>query len=175
MKVIITKPNTIMFEAYPTVTQQKIDCLWTHIILDLDNWTFYASSDVGNFSYRWHKNNNETFLEFLSDINKQYLLGKISRRTEFNFQKSKQNILDIILEDDVLDEEEQKEILEEINSKLAYYLDLEDFCEQVNSIEALDYYDLCDVEVRDFPYSAQIFVDIFINHIKPQIKEYIKK
>ncbi len=173
MKITVMKPNTITFKAVSEKADKySTKCLWALVTFDLDNWIMSAQSDAGEYSYRWSKEKDRTFLELMAVLNKHYLLGKIAKRDFFNIEETKENICELVRKDDNLEEWQRHETLEEILN-ISNNLSVYEFSQQTDEIDIVREYDLLETDVYDYPMSAEIFVNIFVDEIIPAIKEYI--
>lgn len=79
MNVTLERPSIVSL----LYQQDKDDpdygsCLWARFYLDLENYTLSIESDCGNYSNGWKPTESETFLQLLSRMGTDYLLGKIS-------------------------------------------------------------------------------------------------
>lgn len=102
-------------------------CLWATITFDLDRYSMTAESDCGNYAYCWTPTpDSESFLHLMCRIYKDYLLGKISSRSVFNLDESKEKALAALDECDVT-EELQEEIMDiDVYGDEAFYRECED-------------------------------------------------
>lgn len=69
---------------------------WAIVIMSSDGY-FSAVSDFGNYCYKWSSFEGD-FRKFLLDVESDYLLSKISRRSVFDEEKAQKNIRRAILE-----------------------------------------------------------------------------
>ena len=103
----------------------------------------------------------------MSQINSDYLLRKISDRNQFDFETTKQTIIDYY-GDEITDK--QWKWLDEVE-----YYNEQDF---INQLENCTYFDeFCDIwecVQHDYPTMAKVFARVFTEIVQPKIKEYIK-
>ena len=170
MKVEINKPDTIQFN----VTLEKedelhISCMWARITFDNKNWSMMAQSDCGDYSYSWRPEKERKFLELMQQIDGEYLLGKVSSRSRFDEEKSKNRIIEYVIQDE--DVERLEKEIKEINSGSS-----EEFMREIEEIEGLENWpDLWEFLVHDYPRSAKTFCRIFTECIQPEIRKYLNQ
>lgn len=174
MEVKIEKPNILQILVRPDKTEELYSkCMWLRITFDLDNWSMNCQSDCGNYSYGWAVEKERTFLKLMTQIDKQYLLGKVSNRTQFDVKASKENIVNWVYMDEDLTPEERDAKIEAIND-IENYSDEQEFFRELEEIDGIsEYADLWEVLESDYPTSAKTFVEIFETIIQPKIKEYL--
>lgn len=175
MRVEIEKPNTIVFKVYPDKTDEMYTkCLWARFLFDLANWSLMAQSDCGDYSYSWKvEKGGRTFLEFMTVIDEEYLLNKISSRSCFNADSTKQNVIAWVCEDESLSKEEKNRIVSEI-TEIEVCLDGQLFLQELEDIEGMDNFcDLWECLDYEYPLCAKTFVWIFKEIVQPQIAKYI--
>lgn len=177
MRVEIERPNTIMFKVYPDKTDERYTkCLWARFTFDLANWSMTAQSDCGDYSYSWCvEKGGRTFLQLMTVIEKDYLLGKISSRSRFDVESTKQTVIEWVREDEDLSPEEQNRIISEIN-EIEKYADGQEFLRELEDIDGMDNFcDLWECLDYDYPASAKTFVEIFKEIVQPEIRKYLKE
>lgn len=177
MKIENITPNIIQLKFYQEKTDNDYgSCLWGNVVIDCANYTLLIESDCGSYSYGWTPTpNTESFVKLLCRMNSDYLLGKISDMTYFDFEKSKEQTYKNIREYFEYDgANKSKEIIE----KLDYHLDLDygegsfyRACE-----EAFAGYNICDsFEIihieKDYPAGAKKIADIFKSTIQPYLRK----
>ncbi len=183
--MIVQKENTGITRysiRFPLVDNPEIHyrCNWADIYLDHDRYTLMACTDCGNYVYGWPESEHESFIKFLAGIGKEYLLKKISKRTEFDLGKSKNSIIEELqeemicakdhgFEDDVQEFETQIEEVEEIED-----VDEETFLELVEGMTNLDRSCLEELIDLEYPAWAKTFSEVFVNYLQPILKEEIK-
>lgn len=174
MKIAIIHPNVITYD----VRQEKSDkdygsCLWAKFVFDCDSGQLNINSDAGYYAYRWGYSKNEEFMHLMSQIDKDYLLNKISDRSVFKEEKSKKENIKYIKEHGipygiVKDGKRIAEIVNEIK-------DIEDGCSEEFFFYAMDEIPEVDYEsieiVKEYPAGAITITDIFEKYIQPKIKE----
>lgn len=177
MRIEIEKPNTVMFKVYPDRTDDwYTKCLWARFTFDLANWSLTAQSDCGDYSYSWCvEKSGRTFLQLMAIIEKDYLLGKISSRSRFDVESTKENVSEWVREDEDLSLEERDRILTEIK-EIEEYSDGQQFMRELEDIEGMENFsDLWECLEYDYPASAKTFVAIFKEIVQPEIKKYLKE
>lgn len=177
MKIENITSNIIQFKFYQEKTDNDYgSCLWGNIIIDCANYTLLIESDCGSYTYGWTPTpNTESFVKLLCRMNSDYLLGKISDMSCFDFEKSKEQTYKNIRE---YFEYDGTNAVEEIIENLDYTLDATDSEESFYRAceEAFYGYDVCDsFEIiyieKDYPSGAKKIADIFKNTIQPYLRE----
>ena len=138
-------------------------CNWAEVAFDSDSWRMTAASDSGDFSYTWSvEHGNRTFLKLMSEIDKQYLLDKISSLSQFDLEETKESFI----ANNELDEEQKQFItgLRGISSAEIFINELEESELFEHWSEAYEYIQY------DYPARAKAFVDVFIGVIQPALK-----
>lgn len=160
MKVNIKRPNITQYHfIFEPSDEIYINCMWSRINLDHDTFTMTATSDCGDYSYRWLVTDHETFAHLMARIDGDYLLGKISDNTIFDFEASKAELLKYTDRIDALADIE--------------YCSEEMFIYKVNELVDIDLIDI--PIVKKYPRGAQTFVKIFTECLQPLLREQIKE
>lgn len=177
MKIKIITPSIIQLQ----FRQEKTDndygsCLWGNVIIDSNNYTLFIESDCGSYAYGWTPTpNTESFIRLLCRISSDYLLGKISDMTYFDFDKSKEQTYKNIREYFEYDgANEAQEIIETLDYNLDSYYDEGSFyrvCEEAfYGYNVCDSFEIIHIE-KDYPAGAKKIADIFKNTIQPYLRE----
>lgn len=174
-KVEIIKPNVLTLE----YRQEKEDsdygsCLWARFTFNLDRYELTITSDRGTYSHKWCETpDSESFLELMSRIGKQYLLGKISDEV-FDYEASKKYILDTHF-----DEPEELAVLNTIFEEIEeqYIPETEDAFmlawEEADSDHM--YPEIYEELEYKHPADAQKIAEIFDTAIREKIEEILKE
>ena len=173
MKIENIKPKIIQLQFH----QEKADsdygsCLWGNVAIDCDNYTLFIESDCGNYSYGWTPTpQTESFVKLLCRMGSDYLLGKISDTSYFDFDESKkltfQNIREYFENEDV---NEAQRIIESLDYELDHCCSEESFYITCSN-ELSEYSDeLIHIE-KDYPAGAKKIAEIFKNTIQPYLRE----
>lgn len=144
-------------------------CESADLTLNLDKWRMDAHTDIGSFSYRWAPEQKRNFLDFLIGLKNdgQYLLSKISNRTEFSLNETKYLILDLY------EDEMTKAQKEWVKGAQAY--DGQEFITNMrNSGLFNDWRDLWELPQYDYPQNAKNFVELFSTVIADALTDYKK-
>ncbi|PHV69192.1 hypothetical protein CS063_17220 [Sporanaerobium hydrogeniformans] len=143
-------------------------CMWARISLDHDNYTLSIVSDCGDYTYSWGRNDHESFLNLMSRINEYYLLDKISSRSKFNLEKSKQETIDRIKnyyehsdDDDKCNEQIEAVKDVEYYGEEGFYIAVDQIVEDSELIEV----------VKEYPNGAVTICEIFKTYLQPLLKE----
>ncbi|MCI8605145.1 MAG: hypothetical protein HFE79_13555 [Ruminiclostridium sp.] len=177
MKIKNIAPDVVQLKFY----QEKTDCdygscLWGNVIIDCANYTLLIESDCGSYAYGWTPTpNTESFIRLLCRMNSDYLLGKISDMTCFDFEKSKEQTYENIREyfeyDDI---NAANEIIENLDYVLDASYSEESFyrvCEEAfYGYNACDSFEIIHIE-KDYPAGAKKIAEIFKNTIQPYLRE----
>lgn len=176
MKIEQVKPNIIQLK----FQQEKSDndygsCLWGNVTLNCDTYTLMAETDCGKYVHSWTPTpDEESFIQLLCRIEKEYLVGKISVKNVFDFEESKRRTYEIIRQSRDCRENAER-IIEDIEYALDNdnYRSGESFYRTCNSIlQKNDVYyssEMICIE-NDYPVGAKIFAEIFDTAIKPYLK-----
>lgn len=184
MKVTIEKPQiiTLMYR------QEKGDpdygsCLWARFNLDLTNYTMTIEGDCGNYTHGWVPTpKSESFLQLLARMDKDYLLYKISNETVINWDKTWEQVRELVRQ---VSEDEgvpvDEDTWEEIEDACYHHTDERDVVRAVldTSIPGAVYsylngvgeYELYGCVVKDYPANAKKIVEVFDTCIRPKIRE----
>lgn len=148
-------------------------CLWALVYVDSNTWTLSASSDCGDYSYRWDYEDGRTFKQFLTTLDKSYFLSKISDRTEVDEKESiirmKEYCINMYREGSI-NKQEAKEQFDHIKDIECGYYD-DDFEHAV--YENLDY-DYNDLVVHKYPVGAITFYEVVFKELQNILKDEIK-
>ena len=173
----INKPDTIQF----SVKMERDDdlytaCMWARITFDNKNWSMMAQSDAGDYSYSWCvESGGRKFLELMQEIDSDYLLGKISDMSRFDAEATKENVIDMIVNDEDLTIAERDNLIEEIRGMENHSND-RDFLEELENIHGMnEYSDLWECIESDYPARAKTFAKVFTEIIQPEIRRYLKE
>lgn len=138
-------------------------CNWARVTFDCDNWSMMATSDSGDFAYTWSvEHGDRTFLMLMSEVNREYLLEKISDLSQFDLEGTKQLFIDC----NELNEEQMQFV-----SGLRGIPSAEIFINELAESELFEYWaDAYEYISYDYPVRAKNFVDVFIDAIQPALK-----
>lgn len=177
MKIENIKPNIIQIKFY----QEKGDndygsCLWGNVVIDCDNYTLFIESDCGNYSYGWTPTpNSESFIKLLCRMDSEYLLGKISDMSYFDFETSKEqtykNIREYFEDDGTND---AQKIIDNLDYDIDSDYDEGSFyraCQEAFvGYNIYDSFEIIHIE-KDYPAGAKKIADIFKSTIQPYLQE----
>lgn len=177
MKIKNTAPDVVQLKFYQEKTDSDYgSCLWGNVIIDCANYTLFIESDCGNYAYGWIPTpNTESFIRLLCHMNSDYLLGKISDTTCFDFKKSKEQTYENIREYFEYDGSNAvKKIIENLDYTLDVTYSEESFyraCEEAfYDYNVCDSFEIIHIE-KDYPAGAKKIAEIFINTIQPYLRE----
>ena len=149
-------------------------CIWADIYLDSDNWTLMAVSDCGDYSHCWGYEKGRTFKQFLSKLNRTYLLSKIAKEDQFDFYETMKNLLCQLFE------ARKSGSVDKQTARAIYnYITEIDNCDDVtlfNEIsshwETSDFYDNAwESFIYRYANCAITFADIFIKMFQPILRK----
>ena len=181
MKVNILKPEIIRF----AFRQEKGDpnygsCLWANFDFDTVNYNLSIASDCGYYGYGWTVTPSEPFLKLMARIHDDYLLRKMCRESVVDWDATKEGIIEALREDDSLIEEEVEDAIEELEA-LADDYDVTESPEYTTALlekwndENCRINDLWDYVRTDYMGDEKKIAQVFEDHIKPAIREYLKE
>lgn len=182
MKIEEIKPAIRQFKFRQEETDPQYgSCLWATFTMDTENYTLYIESDCGNYAYGWTPTpKTESFIELMSRVNEDYLLGKIAEEECFNFAESKEQTIANIKQwfEYEPDEEKETEIMSEINYRIYNTGDQDDFYHEIDEIledyEIPDAHELIHIEM-DYSARAKRITKIFCEVLQPVLKEECRK
>ena len=170
MKVTVKPPNITQFHFdFEEGDQIYMDCLWAQINLDHDSYTMTATSDCGDYSYRWHVTPNESFIKLMSRIGEEYLLYKISDQIVFDFDASKAELIERV--DECCIDEWKSEAVREL--EIMDCLTEESFVRKAYEIVGTWDYESIPV-VKRYPIGAITFAKLFCVYLQPLLRELLK-
>lgn len=185
-KVEVKEPTMVVIE----FRQEKSDkyygsCLWARFVFDTENYDLHISSDCGEYGYSgWLSTpDRESFLKLLSGMDSEYLLGKISKMSVIDTEKTYKNVKEIIEEEiDFFDDNEyiEKPDMDFIYTACTYDNETDVFNGILSEIagtaidKKIDDYELLTCIVKDYPPNAKRIANIFTKYIQPKIKEILK-
>ena len=167
-----TKSTVEKYTIHPEEDQCR--CLWAICVLDDETWTFFATSDCGNYSYRWCIENQRSFKQFLTQLDRSYFLSKISDESEVDEEESIKRMKEYCIEDyreGSITKQEAREQFDKIKNIEAGYLD-DDFEHVVYNELGWDYLDLI---VKCYPNSAITFYEVVFKELQKILKDEIKE
>ena len=175
MQIEKIEPRTITYRLTPDKGDEEYrSCMWARYIFDCDNGRLNINSDAGDYSYGWGHNVHEEFMHLMSRVDQGYLLNKLSSLSEFDIGKSKAGTIRNIKEygEDYLGIRYGKQlesVIEEI-SGIDNGASEETFIREVSEI--VPDIDWEDIEiVKEYPYGAEVVVEMFIKYLQPEIKK----
>lgn len=151
-------------------------CLWARFYLDLENYTLNIESDCGNYSYGWKPTENESFLQLLSRMGMDYLLGKISSESEADGDATWESV-EAYISDASAYENIQIDAgtWEELKDACHISHDSRDIMDAIKEALPSDLWDALDHDwlrgciEMDYPEQAKRIVKIFGTCIRPKI------
>ena len=163
---ITYKKNTIdSYSIHFNNDEARWRCMWAIVNIDSDTWTFSATSDCGNYSYRWSYEDDRTFKKFLTTLNQSYFLSKISDETEVDEKETIIRMKEYCLEqrrEYSLSKEKAREIYDNIVDLENGYYD-EDFEHGVYNKLGYDYLDFI---VKTYPNGAITFYEVVFKKLQ---------
>lgn len=174
MKNKIITPNITQIKLqFESTDEMYCRCMWARINLDNDNYSLLAETDCGSYNYSWNVTEDESFLELMCRINKDYLLGKVANENVFDCDETTKALLDYYINDGVyLDDA----LLEQI--KQIYTSSLEGYVEEIKYIDDDNIFndsDIYECACNKYPVGAITFSEIFEEYVQPLIKGYLEQ
>lgn len=137
-------------------------------MLDTESYILSIECDWGNYCYRWGATEVETFKQLLCRLNTDYLLRKLSSRSEINWKKTKRRARELYFQhggDPNNDKERVKEFLNEVDRVDENEIRFYDFMMEYNP----DLFE-GDFFIKEFPLQAQITVELFEKYLVKQLE-----
>jgi len=137
-------------------------CMWARINLDHDTFTMTATSDCGDYSYRWQVTESESFLRLMARISGSYLLDAISSQCVFDFDESKQQAV------------KQAKICDIDSGIYNQLLDIEPCSEEsfFQIVEGLTKWDFEYIPIeKRYPAGAVTFCKLFCGYLQPILRK----
>jgi hypothetical protein len=160
MKITVKTPNITQYHIeFPHGHEMHHRCMWATVNIDHDRCTMTATSDCGNYAYRGYPGEGGTFTQLMKQISGEYLLRKIAREDVFDFEGSKQAVIDEAIEhcpENVIDLEQMEDCGEEM------------FLRCVNDLTDWPYDEI--PMVKDYPGWAETFVEVFTKYVQPLLE-----
>lgn len=172
MKVTEIQPNIIALEFRQEPADKDYgSCLWARFYFNLDRYELTILSDCGNYGYKWYETEKESFLELMSRINEDYLIGKLYGYPDiFDYESSKRNVYEYC--EDLMDKEELDDAFDEIENNGCYPETEESFIRGINAEIGWIAEPYILVE-KVYPANALKICSVFETAIKPKIKEML--
>lgn len=142
-------------------------CLWATFTIDPESLSLSIRSDAGDMQYAWQNigdNSPAGFLRFLSRLDKDYFLCKMSNQTRFNFDETVKH-LSAYLEDN------RPELANEVR-KMRECPNQHTFIRDYLAFDGSHTDDL-ECIVMDYPIGHQALADIFECYVQPELIECI--
>jgi hypothetical protein len=155
-------------------------CEWARFYFDLKNYVLSIESDCGNYSYGWYPTpNTESFLKLCSRFDEDYLLCKISEESvvdsEATWELIKELINEIVecrcLDEIPLDDMEDIENACHCRSPQEAYKSICFVMEGTVLENKVESYDIWDRICCTYPINAKKIAEVFVQEIKPYIRE----
>lgn len=167
--------------------QEKSDedygsCMWARFYFDIENYNLNIESDCGTYGYGWVPTpKTESFLKLCSRFNSDYLLEKLSDRSNIDNEKTFENIKNMFTEFEHIEcceleeytwdelrsacnEYTEQDIVSCISKAIEYTPFADGYIEEYSLYESIE---------KDYPANAKKIVQVFEEHIKPKLKEML--
>lgn len=173
MKTKIGKQNVINLSiAFEKKDPLYRKCTWADISLDLDKWDLYAHTDVGDYHYSgWVPEQGRTFLDYMISTvrDSEYILSKVSNRSEFSLEQTKDLILSIYGDDMT---KAQKYWLNSLGKYRPCFSGSE-FEEEMKASGLFDdWRDKWELPQYDYPVCAKTFAEILSTVVRDELIKY---
>lgn len=171
MRVTEIQPNILALEFRQEPTDSDYgSCLWARFYFNLDRYELTILSDCGEYGYKWYETEKESFLELMSRIDEDYLIGKLYGYPDvFDYEASKREVYEYC--EDQMSKEELDDAFDEIEL-FGYPETEESFLRGIDSeIGWID--EPCCLVKKVYPANALKICSVFETAIKPKIKEIL--
>lgn len=190
-KVEVQNPNIIRIAYHQEESDPNYgSCLWAYYDFDLDKYMLNIQSDCGNASYRWVATpKTESFLHLMGRINDDYLINKLFRETEVDFEETIADVKDWLgvgddkdFQLDLTEEErkEREEALEDLKDRLSEWGGkissdaMAHLLDEWNNDYDLDIDCIWERVVTDYTAWEKRIVQIFMDYVQPKIEEILR-
>lgn len=183
-KIEVKEPKMVIFE----FRQEKDDedygtCMWARFYFDLVNYTMTIDSDCGNYGYGWVPTpEHESFLKLCSRFDEGYFIEKISSRSVIDSDAIWKKLECLVKEttEDVFDEEDWdmddlKEACFSERDERGVHDAIESAIRYTKLEGLIEDFDIWDCIEKDYPSGAKKIEQVYMNYIKPAIKERLVK
>lgn len=144
-------------------------CGWADFTLEFDFRRLSIRSDSGDYAYSWGHSDNDSILNLLSRVSKEYLLSKISDKNIFDIKTSKEQLIEYVKHneesygvDNIEDIIKNIKDIPELLTEESYLYHVKDIIPKID-------WEAIPIE-KAYPYNAQVVSEMFINYVQPQIK-----
>ena len=159
-------------------------CMWARFNFDTKHYHLSIESDCGNFSYGWYPTpDTEAFLDLCLRFDWLYFIDKMSSKSVIDEKETFRALLEHLEDYDdeayaTLSETDLRLLKDACGSYDDGYAVVHEIDDVLNGTEFFDKltdYDIACCIVKDYPNNAKKIADIFRDHIRPFIKELIRK
>lgn len=165
--MVTFKEKKVLYATYVTDTDDPYcQCIWALFIIEPDTKTLTVRTNEGVMAYTWEKIGDNTpkgFLKFLAGLDEEYLLSKLSEKTEFNFEKTRKSMM--VLRAGF------PQIVKALR-KVKPFRRGEDFANWYLSLPDTHSDDL-EAIVMDYPINFRIAMDVFAEQVQPKLREML--
>lgn len=181
MKITREKPEILRF----IYRQESVDphygsCLWAIFDIDPGRGMLNIQSDCGNYAYRWPER-GDSFLKLMCGMEESYLIGKLcGKPQEFDEERTIARISECLNDMEITDGKKRKAI-DNLKTTLSGYtlVDAPEVAQFIidewNDEEGLEIDCAWELVANKYGAWQKRIVDIFIEHIEPEIKKAIKE
>lgn len=165
--VSIREKNMLYISYTSDANDQNPQCTWAVFVIDPDDMSLTIRSDGGNMAYTWQNIGDNTpkgFLKFLAGLDEEYLLCKLSEKSKFNFDKTREKLLKYLPDkyDGPIDELKAAQPFCDANEFAAWYLSLP--YTESDDLECIE---------MDYPAGHRAAVEIFTKYVQPKLREML--
>lgn len=185
MKVTREKPEILRFiYRQETGDPHYGSCLWAIFDIDPGRGMLNIQGDCGDYAHRWPERGTD-FLELLAGLHEDYLLGKLcGKPCEFDSEATISMVEEYLedaeyYEDEKLNRKKIKRAIDRLKATLSGY-DLSDepgiaefIVDEWNSDNNMEIDCAWELVHRDYSAHQKRTVNIFIEHIEPEIRKAI--
>ena len=176
-KLKIVKPQTITIQFEPDRTDKEFgQCIWADFIFDTENYRLSVHSECGDYSYNWVPTpDSESFTHLMCRIEKEYLLDKISDRTDINEKQTLSNLKRLFKSiENQIDFEEIEAIVNQSAFSADVANNIRSYLLSADINTTIEWFDVYDAVAKDYPVNAKTIASIFTNYVQPFLKDTVQ-
>jgi len=179
MKIERKIPSVVSYKVTPENGDNIGISLPVIFTFDSDQGLLLITGDCRNYQYTWGHNDNEPFLKFMTRIEKEYLLSKISDMV-FDIEASINEMVEYIEKFGNIEHDISEDEIEDVKALIrnSDRIRIGGEYEYLMGVKNNLYTNFgCKIDIdcipveRRYKKMAETVADIFINYVKPEIKK----